>query len=103
MYNVHFAGMKIGTIHLTESALKLPQELVIPNDQIQLLNSIGQGEPSCMDYSTLHYATSLFVYMPAVTVHHECEYYERYIFPRSDRYCSEQNVAFECYNQPQLL
>ena len=42
--------MQIGTIHLTESALKLPKELVIPNDQIQLLNSIGQGEPSCMDY-----------------------------------------------------
>ena len=50
MYNVHFAGMKIGTIHLTESALKLPQELVIPNGQIQLMNSIGQGEPSYMDY-----------------------------------------------------
>ena len=44
--------MKIGTIHLTESAQKLPKELFIPNDQIKLLNSIGQGEPSCMDYAS---------------------------------------------------
>ena len=31
---------------LTESVEKLPRQLVIPNDQIQLSESIGQGE-SC--------------------------------------------------------
>ena len=36
--------MKIGTIHQTELQ-KLPEELVIPSDQIKLLDSIGQGEP----------------------------------------------------------
>jgi len=31
-------------VNITESIEKLPKELVIPNDQIQLLESIGQGE-----------------------------------------------------------
>ena len=31
-------------MNITESIEKLPKELVIPNDQIQLLESIGQGE-----------------------------------------------------------
>ena len=41
-------GVRAGNEHLTESVQNLPKELVIPNDQIKLLNSIGQGEPSCM-------------------------------------------------------
>ena len=43
-------GVRAGNEHLTESVQKLPKELVIPNDQIKLLDSIGQGKPSCMDY-----------------------------------------------------
>ena len=31
-------------MHVAESIEKLPQELVIPNDQIRLLDSIGQGK-----------------------------------------------------------
>ena len=41
IYN--YAGVRVGTVHLTESVQKLPQELVIPNDQIRVLDSIGQG------------------------------------------------------------
>ena len=41
---LNHTGMQVGSLHLTESAEKLPQELVIPNDQIRLLESIGQGE-----------------------------------------------------------
>ena len=36
--------MLVGTVHVAESIEKLPQELVIPNDQIRLLDSIGQGK-----------------------------------------------------------
>ena len=36
--------MLVGSVHLAESVEKLPRELVIPNDLIQLLESIGQGE-----------------------------------------------------------
>ena len=39
-----YAGMVTGNMHLTESAHKLPKELIIPNDRLHLLNSIGQGE-----------------------------------------------------------
>jgi len=39
----NYAGIRVGTVHLTESVQKLPQELVIPNDQIRVLDSIGQG------------------------------------------------------------
>jgi len=42
IYN--YAGMRVGIEYLTESVQKLPQELVIPNDQIRILDSIGQGE-----------------------------------------------------------
>jgi len=38
--------MLVGSVHLTESVDKLPEKLVIPNDQIRLLESIGQGELS---------------------------------------------------------
>ena len=34
-----------GNVHLTESAHKLPRELIIPSDRLHLLDSIGQGEP----------------------------------------------------------
>ena len=43
------AGVPDGNEHLTESVQKLPKELVIPNNQIKLLDSIGQGEPNCKD------------------------------------------------------
>lgn len=42
--NTIYAGMLVGSVHITESVDKLPQQLVIPNDQIQLLDSIGQGD-----------------------------------------------------------
>ena len=45
---LNHTGMQVGSLHLTESAEKLPQELVIPNDQIRLLESIGQGELCCV-------------------------------------------------------
>ena len=38
-----YAGMHAGTVYLTESVQKFPQELVIPNDRIRVLDSIGQG------------------------------------------------------------
>ena len=44
-----YTGMLVGSLHLTESAQKLPQELVISDDQFRLLESIGQGEP-CLVY-----------------------------------------------------
>ena len=37
-------GMLTGNMHLTESAHKLPRELIIPSDRLHLLDSIGQGE-----------------------------------------------------------
>ena len=40
----NYAGLLTGNMHLTESAHKLPKELIIPNDRLHLLNSIGQGE-----------------------------------------------------------
>ena len=40
----NYIGMVTGNMYLTESAHKLPKELIIPNDQLHLLNSIGQGE-----------------------------------------------------------
>ena len=63
------AGVRAGNEHLTESVQKLPKELVIPNDQIKLLDSIGQGEPSCMDYelALAEYCNSFYVYMPGTT------------------------------------
>jgi len=42
--NTIYAGMLVGSVHITESVDKLPQQLVIPDDQIQLLESIGQGD-----------------------------------------------------------
>lgn len=39
-----YAGMQAGSRHINESMKKLPQELVIPNSEIHLLESIGQGE-----------------------------------------------------------
>ena len=45
--------MVTGTMHLTESAHKLPKELIIPNDRLQLLNSIGQGEHEVHRYLAL--------------------------------------------------
>ena len=37
-------GMLTGNMHLTESAHKLPREMIIPSDRLHLLDSIGQGE-----------------------------------------------------------
>ena len=37
-------GMLTGNMYLTESAHKLPRELIIPSDRLHLLDSIGQGE-----------------------------------------------------------
>jgi len=42
--NTIYTGMLVGSVHITESVDKLPQQLVIPDDQIQLLESIGQGD-----------------------------------------------------------
>jgi len=46
--------MLVGSVHLAESVDKLPQELVIPSDQIQLLESIGQGG-LCFGGIKIHY------------------------------------------------
>ena len=37
-------AMLTGNMYLTESAHKLPRELIIPSDRLHLLDSIGQGE-----------------------------------------------------------
>ena len=50
----------------TESIQKLPKELVIPNDQIKLLDSIGQGEPSM----SLHLQSTAIVSMCTCLVLH---------------------------------
>ena len=42
------AGMRDGNRHMNESVKKLPHELVIPNNEIHLLESIGQGELKLM-------------------------------------------------------
>ena len=61
--------MKIGTLHQTELQ-KLPEELVIPSDQIKLLDSIGQGEPGVYicTFVLAEHCDSLYVNMPGVTV-----------------------------------
>ena len=48
IFMCNYAGMLTGSMHLTESAHKLPKELIIPNDRLHLLGSIGQGEPGGM-------------------------------------------------------
>jgi len=56
--NTIYAGMLVGSVHITESVDKLPQQLVIPNDQIQLLDSIGQGDVCVLaTTNTLFYDT----------------------------------------------
>ena len=49
-FEYNFAGKQIqdndyeGTLVQNESVGKLPRDLVIPNNQIRLMDSIGQGE-----------------------------------------------------------
>ena len=45
-------------MHLTESAHKLPKELIIPNDRLHLLGSIGQGEPGGMPLALALYCNN---------------------------------------------
>ena len=61
------AGVRAENEHLTESVQKLPKELVIPNDQIKLLNSIGQGEHAWI-MNLQHLYGVVYVYMPGITV-----------------------------------
>ena len=61
------AGVRAENEHLTESVQKLPKELVIPNDQIKLLNSIGQGEHAWI-MNLQHLYGIVYVYMPGITV-----------------------------------
>ena len=63
---LQYTGMLVGSLHLTELAQKLPQELVISDDQIRLLESIGQGEPCLM-------------YLQQQTVHCEMKFWNDYV------------------------
>ena len=51
--------MRVGTENLTESIEKLPKELVIPNDQIRLLESIGQGEICFVYFQFSHQSNAI--------------------------------------------
>ena len=62
-------GVRAGNEHLTESVQNLPKELVIPNDQIKLLNSIGQGEPSCMDHELALAGTAIVSMCTCLVLH----------------------------------
>ena len=56
-------------MHLTESAHKLPKELIIPNDRLHLLNSIGQGETGvCI----LHLYSTTLMYINIPDIKHRC-------------------------------
>ena len=63
-------GMLTGSMHLTESAHKLPRELIIPSDRLHLLDSIGQGEPGVYilhSHSTMYINHGTTVYFFANT------------------------------------
>ena len=64
------AGVRDGNEQLTKSVQKLQRELVIPNDQIKLLDSIGQDVASCMDCELVldTVIVSMYTHLVGITV-----------------------------------